>query len=65
MDTKHSKKCNCYDCSFDRTIQKFQNTFTEEEQDDICCFLNFRIIFREKNKNSAKIKEIVGVRYNE
>jgi len=56
------RKCNCFDCSFERTIQKFQSIFTEEEQDDIYFFLYFRIIFREKNENSAKIKKIMEKR---
>jgi len=53
------RQCTCYDCVFERTIQKFQNMFSEEEQDDIYDFLDFRVTFRERNKNSAKIQRIM------
>ena len=61
----YPKKCNCYDCLFDRLIKKFQSIFTEEEQDDIFDFLDFRVIFRGQRENSAKIKKIVEKRVDD
>ena len=40
------RSCNCKSCAEDKVIERFQNMFSEEDQDLICDFLTFRSTFR-------------------